>query len=279
MVDAEELAKCFDADQLRGYSPIRSFTREERRVIAAALRELRATPPHPAAPQAGTAQSECTSPNEKLALDVLERLQTICERHGCEPGTNRLDWIEEMLGRSQAMREALELARAFIDPDANPPRISNREMVQKIDAALQSSQPEAGEKSDGAIYAEVSQRNMTADEKAGIERALRDSGTVLYDLSPSSSGQRGCEEWLPMGASPRGGEPVLLKFKDQIPSEREDLRKWEGLAFVGRFHGPVMDWGFAAPVGMGGFPDEWLEGWRPLPSSRYPGATETEGGR
>lgn len=44
MVDAEELAKCFDADELRGYSPIRNFTREERRVIAAALRELRATP-------------------------------------------------------------------------------------------------------------------------------------------------------------------------------------------------------------------------------------------
>lgn len=42
MVDTEELARCFDADQLRGYSPIRNFTREERRVIAAALREMRA---------------------------------------------------------------------------------------------------------------------------------------------------------------------------------------------------------------------------------------------
>lgn len=42
MVDAEELAKCFDADELRGYKPIKNFTREERRVIAAALRELRA---------------------------------------------------------------------------------------------------------------------------------------------------------------------------------------------------------------------------------------------
>lgn len=47
MVDAEELAKCFDADELRGRSPIRCFTREERRVIAAALRELRAVPATP----------------------------------------------------------------------------------------------------------------------------------------------------------------------------------------------------------------------------------------
>lgn len=41
MVDAEELAKCFDADELRGYTPIRNFTREERRAISWALRTVR----------------------------------------------------------------------------------------------------------------------------------------------------------------------------------------------------------------------------------------------
>jgi len=48
VVDAEELAKCFDADELRGYSPIRNFTREERRAISWALRTVRvsnASPP------------------------------------------------------------------------------------------------------------------------------------------------------------------------------------------------------------------------------------------
>src|SRR5262245_8982752 len=39
-LDCEELAKCFEADQLRGYSPIRNFTSEERRVIASALRVI-----------------------------------------------------------------------------------------------------------------------------------------------------------------------------------------------------------------------------------------------
>lgn len=43
MVDAEELAKCFDADELRGYKPIRNFNREERRAISWALRTARAS--------------------------------------------------------------------------------------------------------------------------------------------------------------------------------------------------------------------------------------------
>src|SRR4051812_16777948 len=38
MINKEELAACFDADQLRGYSPIRNFTAQERRLIASALR-------------------------------------------------------------------------------------------------------------------------------------------------------------------------------------------------------------------------------------------------
>lgn len=44
MVDAEELAKCFDADELRGYKPIKNFTREERRAISWALRTARVAP-------------------------------------------------------------------------------------------------------------------------------------------------------------------------------------------------------------------------------------------
>lgn len=80
--------------------------------------------------------------------------------------------------------------------------------------------------------------------------------------------------WRPMAEARKDGTPVLLKLLDPIPG-RPDMEHFGGLQFVGRHLG-VKDptgiikrydpgWNFAAPVGMGGFPDEWFEGWRPLP--------------
>ena len=82
-----------------------------------------------------------------------------------------------------------------------------------------------------------------------------------------------------MSKAPRDGTPVLLKLKSRIPKpDREDLRIWDGLTFVGRHPGVCADgfdigWNFAAPVGTGGFPDEWFEGWMPIPvrSQRHDG--------
>jgi hypothetical protein len=58
-------------------------------------------------------------------------------------------------------------------------------------------------------------------------------------------------------------------------SEEFRLKRWQGLAFVGRHHGYTRDgydmgWAFAAPVGQGGFPDAWLAGWMPLPNFPTP---------
>lgn len=61
----------------------------------------------------------------------------------------------------------------------------------------------------------------------------------------------------PMAVAPKDGTPVLLKFKDDLS---EYHKVWEGMFFVGRSRGDIMEWGFAAPVGMGGFPDIWFEG-------------------
>lgn len=76
--------------------------------------------------------------------------------------------------------------------------------------------------------------------------------------------------WFPMESSPKNGRPVLLRLKDVLRPNREDLEPCRGVIFVGHHNGILDDgldigWQFAAPVGHGGFPDEWFIGWRYLP--------------
>ena len=80
------------------------------------------------------------------------------------------------------------------------------------------------------------------------------------------------DNWHPMDCAPKNGTSILLQLKNPIPKEsRDDLSIWAGIIFVGRHPGLCEDgfdigWNFAAPVGHGGFPDDWFVGWMPLPS-------------
>lgn len=78
--------------------------------------------------------------------------------------------------------------------------------------------------------------------------------------------------WQPMTTAKKDLKPILLKLKNTLSADykREDLKIWDGLVFVGRHIGLADDgfdigWIFAAPVGAGGFPDEWFVGWQPIP--------------
>jgi len=82
------------------------------------------------------------------------------------------------------------------------------------------------------------------------------NGTEPHNVSASGS-----SELLCMKSAPHDGTPVLIKIKDSV------TKPWGGLFFVGRNNGDSMLWGFAAPVGQGGFSDEWMEGWLPLPNT------------
>lgn len=63
---ALELAKCFDTNELRGYSPIRNFTPQERRMIATALRGVAQARP--------ACKAECDG-QMQLAMAEIERLE------------------------------------------------------------------------------------------------------------------------------------------------------------------------------------------------------------
>lgn len=85
-------------------------------------------------------------------------------------------------------------------------------------------------------------------------------------------------EWRTIDSAPKDGTPVLAKFRDDIfpglRPEREDLAPWNGACAVLRHPGVYVHegrtwdhgWNMAAPVGQGGFPDEWIAAWMPLPA-------------
>lgn len=117
--------------------------------------------------------------------------------------------------------------------------------------------------------------NGLADELVKFIELVEDSGDTLSksafkEIIAKVRQHSKQSEWASMDSAPKDGTPVLLKFKDDMSqfdkTGKFRMSRWNSINFVGRNRGDVMLWGFAAPVGQGGFPDEWLDGWQPLPS-------------
>lgn len=104
----------------------------------------------------------------------------------------------------------------------------------------------------------------------------RESSAIQFRSPTQRKGRRTQGEahgWRDIATAPKDRTPVLLLLKNSIPADgRDDLRPYDGLIFVGRHPGVPSDgydvgWAFAAPVGCTGFPDDWIEGWQPLPEA------------
>ncbi|MGF1275491.1 hypothetical protein [Acetobacter pasteurianus] len=92
--------------------------------------------------------------------------------------------------------------------------------------------------------------------------------------------------WRPISEAKKDGSPILAKLRNNIyppVTDESSLRaradyRWNGLTIVLRHPGLANDgfdmgWNVAAPVGHGGFPDDWIEGWQPLPATPTKEAT------
>lgn len=81
--------------------------------------------------------------------------------------------------------------------------------------------------------------------------------------------------WQDVSTAPKDRTPLLIALHPDIYPRirpgRDDLERWNGIQVVMRHPGIASDgfdmgWNVAAPVGNGGFPDEWIAGWQPLPA-------------
>lgn len=83
-------------------------------------------------------------------------------------------------------------------------------------------------------------------------------------------------EWRDIATAKKDRTVIWARLRDDIGDDKEegswkeDLKRWRGLQVPLRHPGLAEDgfdagWNIAAPVGVGGFPDEWIAGWRPMP--------------
>lgn len=90
-----------------------------------------------------------------------------------------------------------------------------------------------------------------------------------------AEGRTALELWRPISQAMKGGPAIWARLRDDIHeiTGRADLSHWSGLQVPLRHPGPYTDddgrdrdhgWTVAAPVGHGGIPDAWIDGWVPM---------------
>lgn len=110
------------------------------------------------------------------------------------------------------------------------------------------------------------------DERGNVFR-LREQ-EVAAILAALSSAGIDCEGWRDIESAKKDGTIIWAVFHADIYPRlkpgRDDLERWNGAQVPLRHSGIPesgfdVGWSVALPVGHGGFPDDWIAGWRPLP--------------
>lgn len=100
-----------------------------------------------------------------------------------------------------------------------------------------------------------------ADAVAALQAQIEQRGAVLPESGPGAPETM----LLPMEAYPADRTPVLLRFKAEIPGRPDMTELYAKHWIVGSSADDRMGWSLHGPFGTGGWPDDWFDGWLPLP--------------
>lgn len=118
----------------------------------------------------------------------------------------------------------------------------------------------------------------TFDDADAFEAATGCEAAIINDLR-MHQGNRGKAQtagWQPIETAKKDRTVIWAVLRNdlypQMHPGRENLERWNGVQVPLRHPGLADDgfdvgWSVAAPVGHGGFPDNWIAGWMPLPTS------------
>lgn len=114
---------------------------------------------------------------------------------------------------------------------------------------------------------------------ADAPRALREGAFDNHEWVQAFARHRinTSDSWRPITEACKDRSVIWAVFHTDIYPRlepgRDDLERWNGVQVPLRHMGIVeyddgpfdMGWNVAAPVGHGGFPDDWIAGWMPIP--------------
>jgi hypothetical protein len=163
--------------------------------------------------------------------------------------------------RALADSQQLRIARLVEASDCIPEYEAELARLRRVNAGL----------------VEALKQIMSTHDDSNVDTPDADVAEYMADIAraalapPSTRGEGRVmdHEWQPIETAPKDGTRILVALKNPIPRPgRDDLRPWDGLQLVVRHPGIAdsdLGWNVAAPVGHGGFPDDWMAGWMPLP--------------
>lgn len=120
-----------------------------------------------------------------------------------------------------------------------------------------------------------------SDVIAAIEHLIKpsrnhDRDAAIKEVLETITALPDANLWQAIHSAKKDGNTIIWAclhpaIYPELEPNREDLKRWNGVQVPIRHPGIAKDgfdigWNIAAPVGQGGFPDEWIVGWQPLPA-------------
>lgn len=115
---------------------------------------------------------------------------------------------------------------------------------------------------DKAIEAAVKSAKEMMIHMGWLEPGHQGPSEVIYRVVESAIAAYERAMWRPIEEAPKDGTPVLVAFHHDVPARVSGFA--EKFAVM-RWSLGSGEWSYHRPIGMGGFPDVWLTGFRPIP--------------